>query len=130
MNLLLDTHLLLWAAEGAEQLPERAHAQMADTRNTLLFSVASLWELQIKQTLGRPDFHVDVRRLRRGLLTNCYVELEIQADHVMALAGLPALHKDPFDRLLLAQAMAEGITLLTADAQLAPYGDPVCWIAR
>jgi len=125
MKLLLDTHLLLWAAQDVQRLPPAARQLMGDPGNELLFSVASIWEIVIKRGLGRDDFTVDPRLLRRGLLDNGYVELAISSAHVIALDTLPALHKDPFDRILVAQAMAEGITLLTADAEVARYPAPV-----
>lgn len=125
MKLLLDTHLLLWAAQGVEQLPLDAHALMSDPENELLFSVASLWEIVIKNGLGRKDFKVDPRLLRRCLLDNDYHELPILSEHAVAIGTLPPIHKDPFDRILVAQAMVEGITLLTADGQVAKYPGPV-----
>lgn len=125
MKLLLDTQLLLWAAGDPERLSERARELLDDPRNELLFSAASLWEVAIKSTLGRDDFRVDPRLFRRGLLDNGYQELPVTSEHVVNLDSLPPLHKDPFDRLLLAQALAEGVVLLTADAQLARYGRPV-----
>jgi PIN domain nuclease of toxin-antitoxin system len=121
MKLLLDTHLLLWAAAGAERLPAAARALMEVPENELIFSVASLWEIAIKSALNRPDFQVDARVLRRGLIDNGYSELPILSAHVLAIAALPPIHKDPFDRLLVAQASAEGIHLLTHDATLAQY---------
>lgn len=125
MKLLLDTHLLLWAAEGLERLPPGAQPLMSNTDNDLFFSVASLWEVVIKSGLGREDFKVDPRVLRRGLLDNGYSELSIHSEHAVAIDTLPAIHKDPFDRLLVAQAMVEGITLLTADARVAEYPGPI-----
>lgn len=83
-----------------------------------------LWSA-IKSTLGRDDFRVDVRLLRRGLRDNGYVELPVTGEHVAALAALPPMHKDPFDHLLVAQALAEGITPLTADATVAQYAGPI-----
>lgn len=121
MKLLLDTHLLLWAAEDARQLPKVARRLIEDLDNDLLFSVASLWEIAIKRGLGRQDFQVDARLLRRALVDNGYTELSITSDHVIGIDQLPAHHKDPFDRLLVAQALVEGITLLTSDAQLTRY---------
>jgi len=104
---------------------------MGDAENELLFSVASMWEIVIKRGLGRDDFKVDPRLLRRGLLDNGYAELEIASAHVLAIETLPPIHKDPFDRLLVAQAMVEGITLLTADANVARYPGPVqCVIGK
>ncbi len=124
-RLLLDTHLLLWAAEQSPRLSGAAHALIADPSTEPVFSAASLWETAIKGGLGRDDFEVDCRLLRRGLLDNGYTELPVTGEHAVAVASLPPLHKDPFDRLLLAQAMVEGIVLLTADAFLAKYPAPV-----
>jgi len=125
MKLLLDTHLLLWAAQGVESLPPEAQPLMSVPENELFFSVASLWEIVIKCGLGRDDFQVDPRLLRRGLLDNGYRELPVLSEHVVTIGALPPLHKDPFDRLLIAQAMVEGITLLTADARVAEYPGPI-----
>jgi PIN domain nuclease of toxin-antitoxin system len=125
MKLLLDTHILLWAAAHPELLPLKAVEAIEDPDNALLFSAASLWEITIKAGLGRPDFFVDARLLRRGLLDNGYEELAVTGEHVLGVAMLPAIHRDPFDRLLVAQAIAEGIALLTADAELARYPGPI-----
>lgn len=125
MKLLLDTQILLWAAGVPERLPAGARTLLNDARNELLFSAASLWEIAIKHTLGRDDFRVEPRLLRRGLRDNGYIELPITSDHAVSIDSLPPLHKDPFDRLLLAQALCEGITLITSDMQLAHYGAPV-----
>ncbi|MEQ1740627.1 MAG: type II toxin-antitoxin system VapC family toxin [Methyloglobulus sp.] len=121
MKLLLDTHLLLWAASTPEKMPIAALELIDDTQNVLHFSPASLWEISIKNSLGRPDFQVDVRVLRRGLLDNGYNELPITSEHAVFLSNLPPLHKDPFDRILIAQATVEGFTLLTADSVVAEY---------
>jgi PIN domain nuclease of toxin-antitoxin system len=125
VKLLLDTHLLLWAAGQPERLSQEARQLIEDQSNELLFSTASLWEVVIKRGLGRDDFKVDPRLLRRGLLDNGYGELSIASQHVVAIDTLPPLHKDPFDRVLVAQAMVEGITLLTTDAVVASYSAPV-----
>jgi len=125
VKLLLDTQLLLWAAGQPERLSAAARRLLDDPHNELLFSAASLWEITIKKGLGREDFRVEPRLLRRGLLDNGYVELPITSRHAVNIDGLPPLHKDPFDRLLLGQALSEGITLVTADAQLAQYPGPV-----
>ena len=121
MKLLLDTHLLLWAAGSPEQLPTAARPLLEDPQNELLFSAASLWEIAIKRGLGRSDFNVDARVLRRGLLDNGYQELAINSEHAVFIDSLPPLHKDPFDRILVAQAIVEGVILLTADALVAQY---------
>lgn len=125
MKLLLDTQILLWAAGRPERLSAAARRQLADPANELLFSAASLWEIAIKSSLGRDDFRVEPRVLRRSLLDNGYIELPVTSEHAVNVESLPDLHKDPFDRILLAQAMTEGITLLTSDAQLARYRGPV-----
>ncbi|MGZ5030162.1 MAG: type II toxin-antitoxin system VapC family toxin [Methylobacter sp.] len=125
MKLLLDTHLLLWAAGSPERLPPVALPLLKDPANELFFSAASLWEIAIKRGLGRVDFQVDARVLRRGLLDNGYQELAITAEHAVSIDSLPPIHKDPFDRILVAQATVEGITLLTADAVVAKYPGPV-----
>ena len=125
MKLLLDTQLLLWAAGKPERLSARAKRELGNPKNELLFSAASLWKITIKSSLGRDDFRVEPRILRRALLDNGYVELPITSEHAVNVEGLPSLHKDPFDRLLVAQALVEEITLLTADVQLAGYGGPV-----
>jgi PIN domain nuclease of toxin-antitoxin system len=121
MKLLLDTHLLLWAAGQPERLSDKALALIESPENELFFSAASLWEVAIKRGLGRADLHVDARLLRRGLLDNGYSELPIGSEHVVAIDNLPPIHKDPFDRILVAQAQVEGITLLTADPLVARY---------
>jgi PIN domain nuclease of toxin-antitoxin system len=126
MNLLLDTHMLLWTAAGT--LPKKAARMVVNENNTLYFSPASIWEIGIKKGLGRNDFKVDPEILRRGLLDNNYQDLPITSLHVLAINDLPRIHKDPFDRILLAQAKAEGISLLTSDKALQRYPGPVIFI--
>lgn len=125
MKLLLDTQVLLWAAGQPERLTVAARKLLNNPLSELLFSAASLWEIAIKNMLGRDDLRVEPRLLRRGLLDNGYTELPVTSQHAVSIDGLPPLHKDPFDRLLLAQALCEGITLVTGDAQLARYRGPV-----
>lgn len=125
MKLLLDTQVLLWAAGNSKRLSAAARKLLNDPANELCFSAASLWEITIKVSLGRKDFRVEPRVLRRGLLDNGYTELPITSQHAVGVDGLPDLHRDPFDRLLLAQALSEGITLVTADALLARYPGPI-----
>ena len=128
MKLLLDTHLLLWAAGSPGQLSVDARHLLEDRDNELFFSVVSLWEVVIKQGLGRIDFQVDAHLLRRALLDHDYQELAIRSEHVMSIASLPLIHKDPFDRLLVAQATSEGILLLTSDALVAQYPGPLQYV--
>jgi PIN domain nuclease of toxin-antitoxin system len=125
VTLLLDTQILLWAVSEPERLSAGARRLLTNADNDLLFSPASLWEIAIKNTLGRDDFHVEPRILRRALLDNGYSELPINSEHAVNIDTLPRLHKDPFDRILVAQAITEGIVLLTTDAQVARYGGPV-----
>lgn len=125
MNLLLDTHLLLWAASEPERLSAKARALLLDPANQLMFSAASLWEVTIKNSLDRPDFKVDSRRLWRMLLVSGYRELPVTSEHTVAVNDLPQLHKDTFDRILVAQARVESLLLLTVDKAVAKYGEGV-----
>jgi PIN domain nuclease of toxin-antitoxin system len=125
MKLLLDTHLLLWAAGEPGRVSPKARKLIEDSQNELLFSAANLWEVAIKRGLGRDDFQVDTRLLRRGLLDNGYGVLPIMSHHVVAIESLPPIHKDPFDRILVAQVIVEGITLLTTDSTVAKYPGPI-----
>lgn len=124
MQLLLDTHILLWAAYSPDRLPDATAAQLVDEANELLFSAASIWEVAIKAAKERADFDADPHVLRRELLENGYRELAISSAHAAATAGLAPIHRDPFDRILVAQARIEGITLLTSDGLVAAYGPP------
>jgi PIN domain nuclease of toxin-antitoxin system len=121
----LDTHLLLWASESSGRLSAEAQKVIADPSIELLFSVASIWEIAMKNGKGLPSFRVDPGLIRRSMLDNGYGELDVAGPHVVAVANLPFIHKDPFDRLLIAQAMVEGITLLTADPVVARYPGPI-----
>ncbi|MCL2067422.1 MAG: type II toxin-antitoxin system VapC family toxin [Treponema sp.] len=123
MKLLIDTHLLLWAAEGA--LPKKAVPYLSNKENELFFSTASIWEIVIKKELNRPDFQIDPNMLFWGLLENGYSELTITSRHALLLAGLPQFHKDPFDRILIAQAQAEGAALLSSDKTLSKYSPAI-----
>jgi PIN domain nuclease of toxin-antitoxin system len=125
VKLLLDTPMLLWAAGQPERLSSSARRMLNSSSNELLFSAASIWEIAIKHSLGRSDFRVEPRVLRRALLDNGYTELPVTGEHAMSVDLLPAVHHDPFDRILLAQALCEGVTLVTADAQLARYDGPI-----
>lgn len=125
MSYLLDTHLLLWAAGAPERLSAPAREIIEDEAIGLMFSSAALWEVAIKSAIGRADFEADARLLRRGLLENGYIELPIDSRHAVAITDLPDLHKDPFDRIQVAQARVEGLVLLTSDPIVAGYGSPV-----
>lgn len=125
MKILLDTHLLLWAAGLSERLPPEARALIEEPATEPVASAASLWEVAIKSGMGRADISVDPRLLRRGLLENGYSELPVTGAHATAVDLLPSIHKDPFDRILVAQAQIEGITLLTTDEIVARYPGPI-----
>lgn len=125
MNYLLDTHILLWAASNPARLSADARDIIESPENELFFSTACIWEVVIKQSLKRADFSVDASIFRRGLIDSSYLELPIQGHHVLAVSGLPDIHRDPFDRIQIAQARAEGMAFVTADEALKAYGDPV-----
>jgi PIN domain nuclease of toxin-antitoxin system len=130
MKLLLDTHLLLWAAGQPDRLSAEARDLLDAPDHELLFSTASLWEIVIKRGLGRSDFQVDSHLLRRGLRDRLYQEVTITSDHALALTTLPLLHRDPFDRILVAQAISEGVLLLTLDRIVAQYPGPIRLLQR
>jgi len=123
--LLLDTHLLLWSTIAPRRLSASLRAMLLDPSNSLAFSVASIWEVAIKFSLGRDDFRVDPRRLREGLIDSGYREFQITSEHAIAVGRLPTIHRDPFDRILVAQAETEGALLLTVDPRLARSSGPI-----
>lgn len=125
MKVLLDTHVLIWAAGRPERLSDEARALLQDPETEPFFSAASLWEIAIKNRLGRADFSVHPHLLYRGLVDNGYTELAVTGIHAVAVDLLPAIHKDPFDRILVAQARIEGITLLTVDRIVGRYPGPI-----
>lgn len=124
MKLLVDTHLLVWQATGSRRLSPRAIELLDDQENELWFSVVSLWEVVIKSSLPRGEMNVDAKELRFGLQETGYSELTVGSKHVFEVGGLEPRHRDPFDRLMLAQARIEGMTLLTSDRDLLAYGYP------
>lgn len=121
MTYLLDTHFLVWILIDDSHISKAARTILTDPRNRLIFSVASIWELSIKHA-RRPKFiPIDPSVIRHKLLEDGYIELPISGEHVLAAGALPPIHKDPFDRLLIAQSTIEGIVLLTADKGIATY---------
>ena len=130
MRFLLDTHVLLRAAEGPDRLPPEALDLIENPATELVYSAVSIWEVAIENGLGRADFRVDPRLLRRGLLEHGYTELPVTGTHAAAVDLLPPIHKDPFDRLLVAQAQIEGMTLLTMDEVVGRYPGPIQWVGR
>jgi PIN domain nuclease of toxin-antitoxin system len=125
VKLLLDTCIILWAAGQHEKLSESARNLLTTPENILFFSAASIWEIVIKRGLEREGFRVDPYRLRKMLVVHGYTELPVTAEHALAVDTLPLLHKDPFDRLLIAQAHAEGMNLVTADSSISQYKQSV-----
>lgn len=125
MRFLLDTQVLLWAAGVPERLSADLRNLIDDPGAELVFSAASVWEVAIKNGLGREDFRVDPRLLRRALLENGYSELAVSGAHAAGVDMLPPIHKDPFDRILVTQAAMEGITLVTADPLVGRYPGPI-----
>lgn len=125
MKLLLDTHLLLWTAAHPDKLSKEAMELISARENILHYSAAILWEVAIKSAMGRQDFHVDTRRFRRLSQAHRYLEVSIDGDHATAVEALPPLHKDPFDRMLIAQARSDALLLITSDSVLGNYGEGV-----
>lgn len=125
MTFLLDTHVLLWAAGDPKRLTPESRNLLSNPATELMFSTASIWEVVIKNALGRSDFRVEPRQLRDGLIQNGYSELAIRSEHTLAVGLLPLIHNDPFDRILIAQAQVENVTLLTTDNKVARYPGPI-----
>lgn len=125
MRYLLDTHLLIWLASARRRVSATAWTIVDDDANDLIFSASSIWETTIKHALGKPDFTIDPVSLHAGLLRRGFSELTVTAVHGLAVAGLPTIHKDPFDRILIAQARVEDVTLITGDAKMALYPGPI-----
>jgi PIN domain nuclease of toxin-antitoxin system len=122
VRLLLDTHLLLWAVASSGRLPSGIRSLIEDPQNDLYYSAASIWEIAIKRALRRRDFRVDLPLLLSSLPGIGFAELPVRAAHAAAVSELPDVHRDPFDRLLVAQSIVEPMVLLTNDAVLARYG--------
>jgi PIN domain nuclease of toxin-antitoxin system len=129
MRLLLDTHLLLWALAEPERLGNVTRGALEDTGNEVLFSATSLWEIAIKAGLGRPDFAFDPQLILRAALDTGFTELPVNSDAAILVANLPPYHRDPFDRLLIAQAISEPMRLYTSDPLLPPYSELVTLVS-
>ena len=125
MRLLLDTQILLWAIGASRRLPAEVHAVLQDARNQVHFSAASIWEIAIKQGRGRKDFDFGSEQIAAAALASQFVELPVRWQAAAAVAQLPMHHRDPFDRILVAQAMTEPLVLYTADHRLGLYSDLV-----
>jgi PIN domain nuclease of toxin-antitoxin system len=129
MRYLLDTHYVLWVPIDDRRIRSAAREIIENPANDLLFSVASLWEMAIKRAQGKGGYPIDPREIRRQMIANGYTELAIEGAHAVAVDALPPIHKDPFDRILIAQAVVEGITLLTVDEEIAKYPGPICRVS-
>lgn len=128
MNLLLDTHVALWAIADSPKLPAMARQLILSARTTVWVSVVSVWEIAIKHTLGRGDMPLSGKRAQQYFVDSGYRLLAIEADHVLAVEDLPLHHHDPFDRLLVAQALTEPLRLMTHDTMVARYSDTIIHI--
>jgi PIN domain nuclease of toxin-antitoxin system len=125
MNFLVDTHLLVWLSMVSSKLKPQAREILENADNTIHFSAISILEVAIKQQLGKPDFNADAYVLRRALQEFGFQELVVNGTHATQVSALPLIHRDPFDRLLVAQAVVEGFTLLTVDEEIARYPGPI-----
>jgi len=122
MKLLLDTHIFIWWADQPEKLPPATLSALEDDANELLLSVVSVWEMQIKIQLGKLKLTLPLKELvKKQQETNDLTVSAVALTHVLALDALPFHHKDPFDRLLIAQSIEEGLTIVTADSQFSAY---------
>lgn len=122
MNLLLDTHIALWAIVGDSRLSSEARALIGDPANSIYFSAASVWEIAIKHAIAKKDMPVSGAEAARLFFESGYIELPVKAMHAAATERLPPLHADPFDRILVAQAHSEPLVLLTRDVKVLAYG--------
>jgi PIN domain nuclease of toxin-antitoxin system len=125
MKVLLDSHLLVWSAAQTTKLPAETRVFLEDQNNMLFFSSASIWELSVKHALGKGDIPVHPRVLHHALQKQDFHELPLTSQHAFVLETLPLIHKDPFDRILIAQATCEGMLLLTSDETVAKYQGPI-----
>lgn len=125
MRLLLDTHILIWALGEPTRLPKAVRAALESPVNAVLFSAASIWEIAIKAQMGRTNIDVPPEEITQAAVDSGFVELPVREEHGARVASLPLLHRDPFDRLLVAQAMIEPCRLVTSDAILGGYSELV-----
>jgi len=123
VRLLLDTHIALWALTDSPKLSKIARSMIKDANNEIYFSAASIWEIAIKHALARKDMPVSASDARKYMIDSGYLELQVTAAHAACVESLPLHHHDPFDRMLVAQAMVEPMRLLTHDRQMQAYGE-------
>ena len=127
MRLLLDTHILLWALDTPDRLPQALRMQLESPSVEVYFSAVSIWEIAIKSALGKIKFHYSAKEIADGAAMTGFIELPVSSEHAAGVAHLPMLHTDPFDRLLIAQARIENLTLMTADSSLRNYNVATIW---
>ncbi|MWQ84786.1 type II toxin-antitoxin system VapC family toxin [Glaesserella parasuis] len=125
MKILVDSHILLWLAwDKKENLSPQAVELLDDPTSEIYFSLASLWKIAIKSSLGKPDFDIDVEALEQGLIQVGCRMLAIELPHILKQAQYPFIHRDPFDRLLMAQAEVENVFFMTSDTMILKYQKP------
>ena len=128
MNLLLDTHVLIWLVEGSENLSQSAKQAIENEQNSLYLSIASLWEMSIKMSLGKLQLGISLDRIVESYLLPTSIEiLPININHLLVLLDLPSHHRDPFDRMLISQAQAEELTLVSGDRLFGDYLVQLLW---
>jgi PIN domain nuclease of toxin-antitoxin system len=125
MIYLVDTHVLIWLAVDSPRMGNLARDLLADPDNQIFFSAISIFEIAVKERLSKRGFEVEASAIRRMMIENDFAELAVTGTHAAHVATLPLFHRDPFDRLLVAQAMMEGFTLMTADEKIAQYSGPI-----
>jgi len=130
VRLLLDTHILLWALNTPERLPDSLRERLESPVTEVCFSAASIWEIAIKSALGKISFHYSPDEIADGARTTGFEEIAISSEHAAGVARLAMHHTDPFDRLLVAQALAMPARLVTADAALIPYSELIEWVGK
>jgi PIN domain nuclease of toxin-antitoxin system len=128
MRCLLDTHTLIWLSSDAPNLSERAREMLCAPETELFASLVSLWEMQIKESLGKLDVDIEIEEFWADVLRTYRIEpLDIKSEHILNHRNLPAIHRDPFDRMLVSQAQTEGMTLVTKDQHIPKYAVDVLW---
>lgn len=125
MNILLDTHIALWAITASPRLPSKARELIESPRSSVWISATSIWEIAIKHSLGRGDMPVSGSEALRYFRDSGYGFLPIEPEHAAAIENLPQHHTDPFDRILVAQALVEPMRLITSDSMVARYSDTI-----
>lgn len=127
MGLLLDTHAIIWYLEGDQQLSEMARIRLDDRDERRCVSVISIWEIAVKINVGKLEIKKPFDELERFLIANAFEWLPLNFEHAQRYLNLPLFHRDPFDRMLIAQAITEGLTIVTRDPHFPEYGIPILW---